>query len=130
MKQVRWLLAIGASLALLAAGCGSDDDDSDAAAGGSSSTTEQAAAPEYKKCSGASATYQLSFIPNAQHTGFLVALDKGLFDAEGVKMKMKPGGPTVNPALQLAQGTVDFAALPLADAMNAAARNAKVTLVA
>jgi NitT/TauT family transport system substrate-binding protein len=130
VKKVLWLLAIVASMALLAVGCGDDDDGGDAAAGGSSATTTETAAATYEKCTGASATYQLSFIPNAQHTGFLVAYDKKLFDAEGVKVKMKPGGPTVNPALQLAQGSVDFADLPLADAMSAVAKGGKMKLVA
>jgi NitT/TauT family transport system substrate-binding protein len=53
--------------------------------------------------------FQLSFFPNAQHVGFLVASNRGFYKAAGVNVKVVPGGPTVNPTLALAQGNVDIA---------------------
>jgi NitT/TauT family transport system substrate-binding protein len=81
-------------------------------------------------CVDAPLTYQLSYIPNAQQVGFLYAYDRGYFQAEGVDIEMRPGGPTVNPALQVAQGNVDVAELPLGDALNAVANGAEIKLVA
>jgi len=127
VKQVRWLLAAGAAAALVAAGCGDDDSDGEAASAAATATAS-AAAPA--KCDGTQVTYQLGFIPNPQYVGFLVALDKGFFEDEGIKMEMKPGGPTVNPALQLAQGTVDMTDLPLSDALNAISKGGNLKLVA
>ncbi|MGP3968314.1 ABC transporter substrate-binding protein [Streptomyces sp. 6N223] len=92
--------------------------------------TGGAAASVSAQCTDEKVTYQLSFIANPQHAGFLVAYDKGFFEDEGVDMEMKEGGPVVNPTLQVAQGNVDLAEITLADALNATANNAEISLVA
>jgi NitT/TauT family transport system substrate-binding protein len=130
---MRWLVALAAILALAVAGCGSSDDD-----GGddssSASTTETTAAASGDaaalRCDGEEIRFQLSFFPNAQHTGFLVADSRGFYDDAGVKVKTIPGGPTVNPSLQLAQGNVDMAMMDFSEAVNAKANGAEIVWVA
>ncbi len=129
VKQVRWLWAVGAVLALVAAGCGGSDE-SDGGGSTASATAGASTTAAPARCDGTNVTYQLGFIPNPSYTGFLVAYDKGFFKDEGIAMTMKPGGPTVNPALQLAQGTVDMTDLPLSDALNAIANGGDMKLVA
>lgn len=122
MKKLLLLLVLGVALA--AAACGGDDDDGD---DGSAAPGDEAAA--VGTCDNERVTYQLGFIPNAQYAGFLLALDRGYFEEEGIDMDMKPGGPTVNPSLQLAQGNVDIADIPLSEALNAVSEGADLRLV-
>lgn len=130
MKSIHWLLGGAAALAIAVGGCGSSDDDGDSGGGGSATAataaSTTAAAAGYARCEGVKGTYQLSFFPNAQYVGALVAFDRDYFAEEGLDIEMKPGGPTVNPALQLAQGNVDFASMPLSDAYNAAANGGRI----
>lgn len=134
MKSIHWLLGGAAALAIAVGGCGSSDDGGDSDGGGGSATaattaSTTAAAGAYARCEGVKGTYQLSFFPNAQYVGALVAFDRGYFAEEGLDLEMKPGGPTVNPALQLAQGNVDFASMPLSDAYNAAANGGRIVQI-
>lgn len=132
MKRVH-LLATATAAALMAlsvASCGSSDDDGGGSATASSTPATTASASAPGRCENVKLTYQLGYFPNAQYVGYLYALDRGYFADEGIDMTMKPGGPTVNPALQLAQGNVDMADLPLADALNAAANGGKIKLIA
>lgn len=96
-----------------------------ATAGFGAGAKQAAPAP---KCSGDSLSFQLGFFPNAQHVGFLVAQHRGYYKQAGLKVTIKPGGPTVNPLLLLAQGTVNLA---LADdfVVAAKAKGAPITLV-
>ena len=133
MRRTHWLLPAAAALALAVAGCGGsgdDDDDGGGEANAAAATSTSASAPAAAaRCENVKATYQLSFFPNAQYVGTLVAFDKGYMADEGLDVELKPGGPTVNPALQLAQGNVDFAEMPLSDAYNAAANGGGLVLI-
>jgi NitT/TauT family transport system substrate-binding protein len=102
--------------------CGNDDE-----APASGASTDSAATG---KCDGESVTYQLGFIPNPQHAGFLLAYERGYFEEEGVDLSMKPGGPTVSTGLQLGQGAADMADINLTEALNAAAKGVPLKLVA
>jgi NitT/TauT family transport system substrate-binding protein len=126
MKKMLLLLVVGA---MLAAGCGDDDggDEAEATGDDAAEAGEEAAAAE--TCDNETVVYQLGFIPNAQYAGFLLALQQGYFEEEGVNLEMRPGGPTVNPALQLAQGNVDMADIPLSEALNAVSEGADLRLV-
>lgn len=128
MRSVHWLLGGAAALAIAVGGCGGDDDGGGGATAAATSPSTTAAVSA-DRCEGIEATYQLSFFPNAQYVGALVAFDRGYFAEEGLDLEMKPGGPTVNPALQLAQGNVDFASMPLSDAYNAAANGGKLVQI-
>lgn len=111
------LALVATVVALMTAACGEGgEDDASASAG-------------HGSCEGAEVTYQLGYIPNPQFAGFLVAYDKGYFKDQGIEMTMKPGGPTVNPGVQVAQGTADFADFELSQALNANIAGADVKLV-
>src|SRR5690606_13828752 len=101
--------------------------DGDATAASSGETTASTGAP---RCNGEQIRFQLSFFPNAQHTGYLVADQRGLYDEAGVRVNVIPGGPTVNPSLQLAQGNVDMAMMDFAEGINAVANGAEIVWVA
>ena len=127
MKLVRWSCLVLALSALVVVGCGSDEEDS-ATAAGTTSTQDAAEGPQ--QCNGEKVRFQLSFFPNAQHVGYLVAAAEGFYEDEGLDVKIVPGGPTVNPPLQLAQGTVDLAQMDFADGANAKAGGADITWIA
>lgn len=132
MRSMRWLVALAAILALAVAGCGSSDDDDGGDA--TASTTETSAAGDTTaaapSCDGDEIRFQLSFFPNAQHTGYLVADSRDFYGDAGVRVKTIPGGPTVNPSLQLAQGNVDMAMMDFSEAINATANGAEIVWVA
>jgi NitT/TauT family transport system substrate-binding protein len=73
--------------------------------------------------------FQLSFFPNAQHVGFLVAANRGYYGAAGLNVKVVPGGPTVNPTLALAQGNVDVAQVDFPEFLQAVAKGAPMTFI-
>lgn len=128
MKLVRWSCLLAAMAALVVAGCGGDDEEPGAATASAGETTAEAAGPQ--TCNGEKVKFQLSFFPNAQHVGYLVAARRGFYEDEGLDVKIVPGGPTVNPPLQLAQGTVDIAQMDFADGVNAKAGGADITWIA
>lgn len=115
------LVALFGLGALLIACGGGDDDDDDAG---------EAVASSRERCNNEAVTYQLSFIPNAQQAGFLLALDEGYFEEEGVDVTMRPGGPTVRPHQALAQGVADIGEVPLSEALSANEAGADLKLVA
>ena len=52
-------------------------------------------------------TIQLKWVTQAQFAGYYVAKDKGFYDAEGLDVAIKPGGPDIAPAQVLAGGGAD-----------------------
>lgn len=52
-------------------------------------------------------TLQLKWVTQAQFAGYYVALDQGFYDAEGLDVTIKPGGPDVAPAQVIAGGGAD-----------------------
>jgi NitT/TauT family transport system substrate-binding protein len=124
MRSSRWLaVVVLACLAAVLVACGDDDDSGD------SEQAAQSSGPV--TCSGGTPVrFQLSFFPNAQHVGYLVAANRGYYEDEGLNVKVVPGGPTVNPPLQLAQGQVDIAQMDFADYLNARQGGAPITYVA
>jgi NitT/TauT family transport system substrate-binding protein len=129
VSKTRWLLATaGGVVGLFAVACGGDDSSSGSGGDNASATTTTAQAPA--KCNGDKVRFQLSFFGNAQHVGYLVAANRGFFDDEGLSVKVIPGGPTVNPPLQLAQGNVDIAQFDFGEVLNARANGAPVKWIA
>jgi NitT/TauT family transport system substrate-binding protein len=53
--------------------------------------------------------FQLSFFPNAQHAGFLVADKLGYYKQAGLDIKVIPGGPATPKGVSVAEGSVDVA---------------------
>jgi NitT/TauT family transport system substrate-binding protein len=80
-------------LALAAAGCGGDDN------GGGGDA--QAGAP-------AKIRMQLSWIPDAQFAGYLLAKEKGYYSEENLEVELLPGGPNVNAVQQVVTGAAEM----------------------
>jgi NitT/TauT family transport system substrate-binding protein len=53
-------------------------------------------------------TLQADWYPQPEHGGFYDALVKGYYRAEGLDVKILPGGPFANPEGQIAQGSIAF----------------------
>jgi NitT/TauT family transport system substrate-binding protein len=72
---------------------------------------KEAAEPTVKSADSntSTANIQLNWYPEAEHGGYYAADVHGLYQAEGVAMKIVPGGRSVNPAGELALGRVNFA---------------------
>lgn len=72
-------------------------------------------------------TLQLKWVTQAQFAGYFVAKDKGLYEAEGLDVEIKPGGPNIAPEQIIAGGGADV----IVDWMGAAlaAREKGVPLV-
>ncbi|MCV6593954.1 MAG: ABC transporter substrate-binding protein [Silicimonas sp.] len=52
-------------------------------------------------------TLQLKWVTQAQFAGYYVALDQGFYEAEGLNVTIKPGGPDIAPTQVLAGGGAD-----------------------
>jgi NitT/TauT family transport system substrate-binding protein len=52
-------------------------------------------------------TLQLKWVTQAQFAGYYVALDKGFYEAEGLNVTIKPGGPDIAPEQVIAGGGAD-----------------------
>ena len=52
-------------------------------------------------------TLQLKWVTQAQFAGYYVAQDKGFYEAEGLDVTIKPGGPDISPPQVIAGGGAD-----------------------
>ena len=52
-------------------------------------------------------TLQLKWVTQAQFAGYYVAKDKGFYDAAGLDVTIKPGGPDIAPPQVIAGGGAD-----------------------
>ena len=50
---------------------------------------------------------QLKWVTQAQFAGYYVAKDKGFYEAEGLDVEIKPGGPDIAPPQVIAGGGAD-----------------------
>src|SRR5215469_4366424 len=53
-------------------------------------------------------TLQADWYPQPEHGGFYTALVNGYYQAEGLDMKIQPGGPYVSVEQQVASGAAQF----------------------
>lgn len=51
---------------------------------------------------------QLSWIPDCQFAGYLMAQEEGFYSDENLQVQLLPGGPEVNPAQQVVTGAADL----------------------
>ncbi len=72
-------------------------------------------------------TLQLKWVAQAQFAGYYVAAAKGYYQAAGLDVTIKPGGPDVNPSQVIAGGGADVIVDWMGDAL--AAREKGVALV-
>jgi NitT/TauT family transport system substrate-binding protein len=76
-------------------------------------------------------TLSTEWVAQAEHGGFYQAVATGIYNAHGLDVTIKPGGPRVNNNLLLMLGAVDFIIGYAADAINSVAANIpKVTIAA
>ena len=123
MKRLHWAVVV-ALLSLGLAACGSSSDDE-----GGAGTTAQAQDLS-GRCEGEKVKFQLSFFPNAQFAGWLVADRQGLFADEGLDVELVPGGPQTQVELALADGSVDVGLVDFTAGATARQRGAPITYVA
>lgn len=60
---------------------------------------------------------QLKWVTQAQFAGYYVAKDKGYYEAEGLDVDIKPGGPDISPVQVLAGGGADVVVDWMPDAL-------------
>jgi len=82
------------------------------------------------KCSNQKVSFELSFIPNVQHAGFLVASKRGYYTAEGLDVTIKPGSPTTNTGQDVANGTADMGQVDYVAILQARAAGVPIKVVA
>ncbi|EXX85015.1 myristoyl transferase [Paenibacillus darwinianus] len=103
------LLTVIALLGSILAGCGnSNANEPSASTGGASAPSATAAAGESAASEPVPVKLQLKWVPQAQFAGYFVALDKGYYAEEGLKVEILPGGPDIVPEQQVAGGAADI----------------------
>lgn len=75
-------------------------------------------------------TLQLKWVTQGQFAGYYVALDKGFYEAEGLNVTIKPGGPDVAPVQVLMGGGADVMVDWLPSALAAREQGAPVVNIA
>jgi NitT/TauT family transport system substrate-binding protein len=83
-----------------------------------------------QKCNGEKVSYELSFIPNVQHAGFLVAQAQGYYADEGLTVEIKSAGPGVDVVQDLAGGATDIAQVDYVPLLEARSQGVPVVAVA
>lgn len=83
------------SLPAILAACGGDDSESSSESGGSGSVTDF--------------TMQAAWINDAEFMGYFIAMDKGYYTAQGLKLNYLSGGPDVIPESSLLSGKAPLA---------------------
>lgn len=123
------------AMVLLAAGCAGGTSPTPAPSSPTptaAATPSQPSSPEpvAEKCSGQTVSFELSFIPNVQHAGFLVAARRGYYADEGLNVEIKPAGPGIDPTQDVADGSVDLAQVDYVDLVEARAAGVPIKVVA
>jgi NitT/TauT family transport system substrate-binding protein len=140
--KLRRVLALAAVLAVLSGACGGGAASSPPASvavtaaptvAASVASVAPSVAPSVavaEKCTNQKVSLELSFIPNVQHAGFLVAAARGYYKAEGLDLEIKPGAPGVDTTQDVADGTVTFAQVDYVDIVEARAAGVPVKAIA
>lgn len=89
--------------------------------------TEAPTEPTAVTCDGDALTFELSFIPNVQHAGFLVAENRGYYDEEGLDVTIV-GASQAGVTQDVADGTVQLGQIDYVDIVES--RNAGVPIKA
>jgi NitT/TauT family transport system substrate-binding protein len=127
----RGILALPAILALASAAATTGV----AAQSGSPSAEPASMAPAASgatgaKCNGEHVKYELSFIPNVQHAGFLTAAAEGYYADEGLDVEFVPGGQGVDPTQDLPAGAADMAQVDYVQLVEARSQGVPIVAIA
>jgi NitT/TauT family transport system substrate-binding protein len=139
--KLRRILALAGVLAVISAACsgGSSSPSPSLAVTQAPTTVPSVAylapsvAPSVataEKCTNQKVSLELSFIPNVQHAGFLVAAKRGYYKDEGLELEIKAGAPGVDTTQDVADGTVSFAQVDYVDIVEARAAGVPVKAIA
>jgi NitT/TauT family transport system substrate-binding protein len=93
-------------------------------------TPSPSPSPVAEKCTNQKVSFELSFIPNVQHAGFLVAQKRGYYTDEGLTVDIKPAGPGVNVSQDVADGTVNMGQVDYVEIVKARAAAVPIKAVA
>lgn len=124
-KRAAVLLAM--ALALVACGGGASPSPSPAP---SPSADAPSVPPVAEKCDGQDVSFQLSFIPNVQHAGFLVAAEQGFYEDEGLNVELVPAGPNVDPVSAVGDGTATLGQVDYGQLLRARAAGVPIVAIA
>lgn len=83
-----------------------------------------------EKCTGQKISFELSFIPNVQHAGFLVASKRGYYTDEGLDVEIKGAGPGVDVTQDVADGTVSLGQVDYVDIVEGRAAGVPIKAIA
>ena len=127
-------LAAAVVLAISACGGGTSASPSSAASQAPSQAPSEEPSPTpavAEKCTGQSISFELSFIPNVQHAGFLVASARGYYEDEGLgEVEIKPAGPGVDVTQDVADGTVNLGQVDYVDIVEGRAAGVPIKAIA
>ena len=135
---------IGAATAaaglLVLAACGSSDTATNSTTVATSPATSDAAASETLNASGQSSAadtasggaltdvkLQLQWFTQAQFAGYIAALDKGFYEAQGLNVEILQGGADIVPQTVLAGGQADYAIAWVPKALQSREQGAAIT---
>lgn len=130
----KWAAVLPA-MALIAAACGGGSSPSPSGAASPPASASPTAAassapPVAEKCDGQQLSFQLSFIPNVQHAGFLVAAEQGFYEDEGLEVEMVPAGPNVDPVSAVGDGTASLGQVDYGQLLRARAAGVPIVSIA
>jgi NitT/TauT family transport system substrate-binding protein len=93
-------------------------------------TPTPAGPPVATKCDGQRINFQLSFIPNVQHAGFLVASNRGYYEDEGLDVNVQPGGPNLDPTSAVGDGSAQVGQVDYGQLLRARAAGVPIVSIA
>jgi NitT/TauT family transport system substrate-binding protein len=125
----RRLVVIGSALALVIAACNTGGTSPSPSAGAPGSAPPSGPLTA-EKCEGQELTFQLSFIPNVQHAGFLVAANRGFYEDEGLAVEVIPAGPNVDPVSVVGDGTASLGQVDYGQMLRARAAGVPIRMIA
>ena len=103
MKLIRGRILVGLiTLTLVAMACG-DDDEPEATTVPTTAAPTTMAGPER-----VSLVMQLTWVPQSQFAGYIMADRKGFYEDENLDVTVLPGGPDVSPDQQIITGAADL----------------------
>ena len=129
----RAALAASAVMSLVAlTACGSTSTPAAASSGGATPAAGSSAAAASGSATGPliKVKLQLQWFNQAQFAGYIVALDKGFYKAQGLDVTLLEGGTTIVPQTVLAQGQADYAIAWVPKALQSREQGADITDVA
>jgi NitT/TauT family transport system substrate-binding protein len=121
----RWT-AVVPIVALIATACGGGASPSPSTA----ASPSEGPSPSPAVCDGQALKFQLSFIPNVQHAGFLVAHNRGFYEDEGLEVEMIPAGPNVDPVSAVGDGTASLGQVDYGQLLRARAAGVPIVSIA